>query len=230
MIEDLLSSEDKRLILVPEVVATFIWPQVPWTINEPSTYIYNCSSISKAGIIDIRALRYLDRNVVGLLKKGKTVDETVSILKRKDYYDKDHVIALKERIQFYNREKCGIDCSHISSFIEDNYTKERLFLDGRHWSDRLCQEIIKNCVDKMGIQNDDKEYRFKLIKHVADNEDRVWENEWPIYPSVIGALHLDWADDRTKYRMVKLNETISATFEEFMWNYVYHALEIQKIW
>ena len=224
--------DDGRIVIAPEVSATFIWPQISWMVKDPSVYVCNASELRKARICDIRAFRYLDRNVYKMLKEGKSVDETVSIICNKNLYSKEQLTRYMERVFYFNREKADTACQDICRLIEENYQKERFFLDGRHWSNSLAWEVVNSCLNQFDCSSVKPE-NPNLIEWVADTEDRVWVNEWPIYPCVREALELEWVDNSTKYRMVKVGETKEVTFEEYMWEYskfIYHSMEIQKIW
>ncbi len=227
-----VSRDDARIVIVPEVSATFIWPQISWMVKEPSVYVCNPNVLRKAKICDIRAFRYLDRNVYKMLKEGKSVDETVSIICQKELYSEEQLTRYMERVFCFNREVCGSTCTDICQIIEKNYSKERYFLDGRHWSNSLAWEIVNSFLKQLNIGSI-KPDNPNLIEWVALTEDRVWVNEWPIYPCVRETLKLEWVDNSTKYRMVKVDETKEVTFEEYMWeytNFIYHTMKIQELW
>lgn len=224
--------KNKKIIYMPLIYAQFLYPQIPCSQEMGITYLHNPYMMnSKKNIGDIRAFRYTDQNVLHLLKQGLSQEDVLYEISRENFYDEKDLSRIKEAAIKKNivyDAKCEI---HMGTYLLEHYKEEKLFLDGMHWSNTFALEAIRQIVYLL----DPKETIIPDMDIIAElsKENAVWENEVPVYPSVRKILELDWAHDSTLYRMVRLKETKSVSFGEYMKvyiQYVYYSMKLQEVW
>lgn len=235
--EILCINEKVRYIKMPFWTMPAIYPQVSWVQNMGTIYFEN-PELMKMGrkkryIGDIRAFRWADNNIVRMVKAGMSENEILKKINSDNYYDKEFLFNMIKRTENLNKKsEEGADL-RLSDYIMMMYKNKKLFLDGLHYSNHLAWKVIEEIT---GLMKDDvgniQLSRKNLILELSE-ENGVWENECPIYPSVWKNLGLEWVDKNTQYTMVKLSGTEKISFEEYMSQcicYTRHALEIERLW
>jgi hypothetical protein len=227
--------DDSDTISLPYYTMPAIYPQINWAINMGKTYMENPLLKMKARtpITDIRAFAYTDRNVVSLLKKGLTTERVVDEIRNEDFYSEEELESLLNKMFRSNKSRENGANIAVTDYMKQNYRSKKLYLDGFHYGNYFAWEIVRQIVNIIGpgyvISDNEK---IDLVDKLSKG-DAVWVNETPVYPSVWKKLHLEWVDDNTTYKMVTLNGVKELNFHDYMYQYaeyVYHALEIEKIW
>jgi hypothetical protein len=225
-----------NIVNMPYYTMSAIYPQINWAINDQGkTYMENplLKKKAKRPVSDIRAFAYMDRNVVGMLKKGLTIEQVIDEISNEDFYSDEDIDSLWNKMVHSNQSRENGTNLAVIDYMKQNYKNKKLFLDGIHYSNNFTWEIVRqiaNIIVPGYVINDNE--KIDLVDKLS-KEDAVWLNETPVYPSVWKKLHLEWVDENTTYKMVTLNGVKELNFHDYMCQYVkyiFHALEIEKIW
>lgn len=155
---------------------------------------------------------YGDRLVMRLLKKGLTPDE---IFKRYFSRDINSVINLDELYKKNMRDGKELDAKcdlTIYRYVEQNFTKERLFWTPNHPCPGLLIMQANQIKEKLGM----KELSGSVLSRIIKNPPFATYH-LPIHPQVIRHFNLLWADANLKYRHYRIGWF---TFEEYLKRYI----------
>lgn len=236
--QEILGIEEKtKLIQMPFLTMHAIYPQISWFHNMSMIYFENPDLMGKTRkkryIGDIRAFRWIDNNIIKMIKAGMNESEILKEVSRDNYYSKEYLLEQLKKTENLNRNaEDGADL-HLTNYINKMYRKEKLFLDGIHYSNFLAWRVVEKIISSMGEDAESIQFHEKDLILELSKENAVWENECPIYPSVWKNLGLEWVDQDTQYTMVKLYRTEQVSFEEYIIHhirYTQHALEIERLW
>jgi Polysaccharide biosynthesis enzyme WcbI len=153
---------------------------------------------------------YHDRNILNLYSQGKTIQETLNIIRDEDFGELDYFhknleqtllnLALREQEQ-------GID-TKISGFIKDHFREYRLFHTFDHPSVVIVSFIIHSILSLLDIESNDDFSTFLKQPEMLD------DYSFPIYPSLSKYLGLEFTHPPI-YRFVEKFWDIEEMIEAF---------------
>jgi len=130
---------------------------------------------------------YGDKNIDKLINEKKSVTEIISILKEDNIYTKKQVMDnLNYQIESLIQRQEGCDIK-IVDYIEQNYTKKRLFDDLYHPTNFLLKEFARRILKQLNIYTDEFEN--------VEIEKNLNTYKLPIYPCVAKHLNLEYKSD-----------------------------------
>ncbi|MFZ5645032.1 MAG: WcbI family polysaccharide biosynthesis putative acetyltransferase [Bacillota bacterium] len=155
---------------------------------------------------------YGDKNIINLLKEGKSKNEIAEILWDDNFYSYEEVKAnLDMTLDDLNKREEDLDVK-AADFIRKNYRENRLFYTINHPTYLVTRHVAMGILRKMGLPEweisaivDDP---FKGHLHV------------PYYPSVIKHLQLSFIDKNHRYSLYYDLDKTLVTFKEYIYKYV----------
>ncbi|NJN30197.1 MAG: hypothetical protein HC824_06965 [Synechococcales cyanobacterium RM1_1_8] len=128
---------------------------------------------------------YHDMNILRLYSEGKSIEEVVRHIERKDFYDLSFVQSnlYKTKDNLAKREK-NLTIK-LSDFIEKNYRNHKLFHSFNHPSYKVLGYLFAQIMQKAGFQED---HLFKFFK----NQDILSRSSFLIYSSIPKILCLEF--------------------------------------
>lgn len=126
-----------------------------------------------------------DQNINSIVQRGGGLDECLSIMTSKSFYDRSYVIDIfnKQISKLKEREKaCDII---ISDYIVDNYRSTQLFYDPEHPCEKVICEKGNRILNLIGINQN----REAIIPQMLNS------TEMFIYDSVRNALSLEYRQE-----------------------------------
>jgi hypothetical protein len=142
-------------------------------------------------------------------------NDVLNQISRDDFYDEVTLNKCFNRtikkFQILERKSDVI----ISDYYQENYKKQKLFLDRGHASDFVLKEYARRILEKCNI-----DFKLEELKKVDLNWYIESHNEFPIYPSV--RKYLGWTED-DKYLYNNGEKTVCLNFKEYIeiiYNYI----------
>lgn len=96
----------------------------------------------------------------------------------------------------------------LTPFIMENYRKIRLFHTVNHMTNALLQKLAAEVITKLGHAN--------VVVDLSKKQEIMGWQIWPIYPSVVRQLGLEFDTSVVLYR----NDNVTNTFSDFIIDYV----------
>jgi len=127
-----------------------------------------------------------DKNIVRYFLENKSIDEIASLISKRDYYSVEFLTAnLRQTIDELRRRELqhNIDVP-ISKFIEDNYTRVKLFRQFNHPRYELFVHISKRILSILNLSTESSFYFDPLHKALSV----------PLYPSTYANLGVEFTD------------------------------------
>ncbi len=167
-----------------------------------------------------------DFNLLKLFAGGKTVEESVELILREDFYSPhylncnlDHVI-----LELY-RQDTQTDIK-IAPFIQKHYRRHRLFQVINQPQQVMIEFISNEICRRLGITYDEQQnYLFTNEPEILDS------TSFAIYPSVVKNLNLKFAP-KSEYKINQNLYTVSEAVEKFFDYYNRHrdlvALNLER--
>lgn len=187
--------------------------------NPEVTYLkdINGSQITKPFI-------YHDINILDLFDQGKSSREILEIIQDDDFYTlfsaekqfNDTLDSLKLR-------EAGLDIQ-LSEFVKNNFGKERLLHVFNHPNKTILSLIASSMLEHLGIN--DRHIR------IGPNADILSKNAFPIYPSLIKHLNIQFPCDfvyRFENKVYSAEETVQLFTDFYAENREMVRYNIKKI-
>lgn len=162
-----------------------------------------------------------DKEVNRMLEEHCDVEEIIARVSRDDYWSREEVLL------HFNRELKKIavwdrfSSFPVKPFIEKNYQNMLVFIDGTHFSGRLCFYLANEIAKRLQIE---------LIQEqdaIAEIEEEQ-RSTFPLYPCVRKALGM-YGEDSYRFYNVKRNEAELLDFQEYIRRYIQYITGVQKI-
>ena len=166
--------------------------------NPEVTYLrdVNGANVTKPSV-------YHDINILRLFDEGKSNWEILEIIQDDDFYTvpsaKKQFTDTLVSLQFREKE---LDLK-LSEFIKDNFKKERLFHVFNHPNKTILALIADLILERLGIND-------RYI-HMGHNADILSKNSFPIYPSLVKQLNIEFPCDfvyRFENKIYSAEETV----------------------
>lgn len=130
-----------------------------------------------------------DYNIVYCFIKDLSVVQIQELINKSDFYPKEISIKLSEEsIKELALRENNTDIK-VSSFIKNNYKKERLFNQFNHPRRLVFEFVAKEILGRLGILHADFSSSKEYIKGVFS----------PIYPSIMSNLELNFSEVNALY-------------------------------
>lgn len=152
---------------------------------------------------------YNETYVDELLARNLSVDEIIYLVRKVDFAQHYDLQALFEESMRVERSKNYAGCDEICDFIEENFSKERLFSTYNHPCGALLNKAAQIVLREIGF--DDVPER--LIENIVCEENYFM----PVHPSVARFFGLDFIGENTKYPVYGN----MLTYYEYIKGYVY---------
>ncbi|WP_129709822.1 WcbI family polysaccharide biosynthesis putative acetyltransferase [Priestia megaterium] len=153
---------------------------------------------------------YADKNIISLLKLGKSKQEIISILSADNFYTFHEVKAnLDATLQELKRRDTILDIT-LDNFVEQNYKDTNLFYTVNHPSYYVTRYLSIKILNKLGISG-------KEISNIKLQDLYFIGFMQPIYPSVIKHLNLSYL--KLEDKCFNLGYT-PMTFDKYMDKYI----------
>ena len=148
---------------------------------------------------------YTDKNVVGLLKEGKTKTEIISILADEEFYTfNDLKKNLDSTLSQLKNRSVGLDIT-LDNYIEDNFKDAYLFFTVNHPNYQVIRHLAMKILSLLEIPNEEIS---GVIHHSHFRRYML-----PIYPSVVKQLNLNFFPPEKVFFTLE-NKDLS--FDEYM--------------
>lgn len=158
-----------------------------------------------------------DKNIDKLVSEKRNLNEIISILREDNIYTQQQISDnLSYQLEALVQRQKGCDIK-IVDYIEQNYTKERLFNDLYRPTNFLLKEFARRILKYLNIYNDE----FESLEIKQD----LSTFKTPIYPSVAKHLKLEYKSDtgRVPYGELYGKEL---SFNEYIKQYIKYCYGI----
>lgn len=152
---------------------------------------------------------YNETYVDELMKRNLSVDEIIFLMKKVDFANHYDLQGLFDESMKRERAKGYVGCAELCDFIEENFSKQRLFTTINHPYGALLNKAAKIVLETIGFSG----VPDTLIKNIGCEENYYM----PIHPSVARFFGLDFIDETTKYPVFGN----MLTYYEYIKGYVY---------
>ncbi|GGH81505.1 hypothetical protein JOD43_001128 [Pullulanibacillus pueri] len=173
----------------PYLSTDYILKQLPdkcTTITFPVSYFTGYHPQFAKGIKP-----YVDKNVVELLKEGKSDSEILSIISDENFYSaKELKTNVQASLNELKRRSSELDVT-LDNFIERHYQDVHLFFTLNHPNYHVIRYVAMKILSKIGLPAKEIGY----IVHHTDFRRHIL----PIYPSVMKQLNLTFAKPEDKF-------------------------------
>lgn len=165
-----------------------------------------------------------DHEINCMAKEGYSEEEILSKISDNDYWSEqevlDHFKKELKKIEIWDR----FSSFPIKAFIEENYQKELIFVDGTHFGYSLYCYLADEIAKYLNIKSIKKEEVENTKEIEVDKKSTM-----PVYPCVKKALGMKIKD---KYRFYNIDrqEIEYLNFENYMKRYIRYVKCIQKIY
>ena len=164
---------------------------------------------------------YTDVIVSTLLKRGKSVDEIINLLKDENLVPYSRIVERCETSFENLRQRERHVEVPIVDYIKENYRKEQLFYSCNHPKNIVIYEYTKRIMNSLGINK---------IDYFTEEEMNMefgtlgQANSIPVFPCVIKALGLKKYD--SKVRISNVSSRL-IPMEEYIREYIYRCYDIK---
>lgn len=190
--------------------------------------ISKCRSLSKFYVAkpNIKVAAYTERDqcIEKMVEEDLSADEILRKIKDVNFFDGDMVKNNCTRSIKRAKLNDRVSDIKISDYLGNTYYKKRLYCDRGHFNENMLREYVRriliyfNETDEIDLV--DTIYVEDLYTHV---------NELPVYPSTARWLGLEWADENTRYRMIRDGRSENVTFEEYMENLIKYYIKAKDL-
>ncbi|ELS03187.1 tetratricopeptide repeat protein [Xenococcus sp. PCC 7305] len=148
---------------------------------------------------------YHDVNLLYLFDRGKTVNETISLIQQANFYQPQYVINnVINTLNELRRREVELDIT-ISDFIEKNYRRQKLFHTINHPGNTVLNYLANSILKLLDLPPNSQEFQSEILDFTR----------FPIYPSVAQALKLNFDFD-SEYciqgEILNLQQTVELFF------------------
>ncbi len=185
--------------------------QVPQATKEENRYEL------ESGWVWVRG----DKEINRMVEKGYTEDEILENISGNDYWTREWILENfrdeLEMVSVWDR----FSSFPIRPFIENNYRKIQVFIDGTHFSYHLHLHLANEIA---------KYVQAEPIDHqeIIDKIEREQHSVMPVYPCVRKALGMEKAKGYKFWNMER-NETEYLSFEEHIKRYIRYVVNVRNI-
>lgn len=134
---------------------------------------------------------YDETYVDELMKRNLSIDEILYLIKKADFAEKYDLQENYRKSMEYERNKGYIRCNEFCDYMEENFSKIKLFTTFNHPYGTLLNKVAKVILEEIGY----KGIPDRLIPDITCDDDYYM----PIHPSVAKFFHLSFIDETTKY-------------------------------
>ncbi|MFC6635527.1 WcbI family polysaccharide biosynthesis putative acetyltransferase [Microbulbifer taiwanensis] len=171
----------KHTISFPSLYFSGYNPELTYLRNKKNQHL-------NAGFVD-----YHDKRIVKLFLEGRSDDEIKHSFCRLQPVREDVESVLKETLAELRRreQEQGLDIG-VTDFVEQNFTRERLFYTYNHPANAVLYEVVRQFLDKLGYSEAEvPRIEKELLRY----------DYFPIAPAVRQYLGLQFGDDGRQYRV-----------------------------
>ncbi|MCK7597354.1 WcbI family polysaccharide biosynthesis putative acetyltransferase [Microbulbifer sp. CAU 1566] len=171
----------KHIISFPSLYFAGYNPELTYLRNKQNQHL-------NAGFVD-----YHDKRIVKLLLEGRSDEDIKHSFHRLQPVREDVESVLKDTLAELRRreQEQQLDIS-VSKFVEQNFTRERLFYTYNHPANSVLYEVIRQLLEKVGCGE---------IAVPKVEKELLRYDYFPIAPAVSKYLGLKFADDGELYRV-----------------------------
>lgn len=134
---------------------------------------------------------YNETYVDELMRRSLSKEEILYLIKKVDFakhYDLQSMFAEAMKVE---RSKGYVRCAEFCDFIEENFSKTKLFTTFNHPYGILLNKVAQTVLEEIGYRG----VPDRLIPDLTCDD----EYYMPIHPSVAKFFHLSFIDENTKY-------------------------------
>ena len=165
-----------------------------------------------------------DNEINRLIDEGDTVEEIVFKVSAEDYWSTEEILDNYKRelkkIEVWDR----FSSFPIKPFIEENYQKEVVFVDGTHFGYHLCIYLANEVAKYLNL----KEVGEEELENIVEIEETK-KSIMPVYPCVKKALGMKISDKYRFYNMKK-RKIEYLEFKEYIKKYVKYVICVENIY
>ena len=170
--------------------------------------------------------RYREDCLDSLIVEGFSNEEIFNIASEDDFFSEEEIKKTFKKACLSLKVEESKGNLKMYHFIIDNYKKQRLYMDGRHWAVPLFYEVAKQIAVFFNMCPIDS--AESITKNAVDYslerdyiENLKASSEDPVYPCVAKVLQIEYATEDYKYDIVLGDgKTVQkVTFKE--WIYMY---------
>lgn len=162
-----------------------------------------------------------DQEINHMLENGYTTEEILERVLSEDHWSDQQIIGTFQRemkkVEILDRSSSF----PIKPFIEKNYKKILVFIDGTHFSYQLCQYLANEIAKRLSIRTVD-----------TINKENEGENSktgvMPVYPCVRRVLGIERGDEHQFYHPEK-DEIGYLNMEEYFRRYIQYVMDVRSI-
>ncbi len=160
-----------KVVCMPNIYNNTLWPISKGTGNLSNPYDET----------------YIDE----LMQRGLSLNEILYLVKKADFSKHYDLQSMYEKSMEIERNKGYARCSEICDYIEENFSKRKLFTTFNHPYGSLLNLAAKVVLEEIGYRN----VPDSLIPNISCDEDYYM----PIHHSVAKFFHLSYIDENTKF-------------------------------
>lgn len=155
-----------------------------------------------------------DRNIVEMLKEGKSEAEIIAELGDPNFYTAEFLRSnLNDTTETLRQREAQLDIK-VSEFIKANYQSYRLFYTQNHPTDVLGMYVVNQMLRLIGFPVLGDSLTFHNLNKGALDKEQI-----PIYPSVIKHLNLSFVNRYSNY-IYDAFATTKMTFDRYISEYI----------
>lgn len=215
---------DCKIVSVSNLTASIYWPQINTKLDEYNRWYLHSYNSERSRDFYHTLYRKEDCNINRMVLEGKSTKEIVDTLSAEDYYSEKQVKrGFQYAMKLIQIAEKDVDIK-VADFILENFRKQMLYQNFIHPNKCIIYEYIRRLLHTIDISTaeiDELEREAPMHEHQS--------GDVPIYPSVIKALELEFADDTTKYEVMIGSGMVYMTFREYMEHFAEYTRKTMEI-
>ena len=144
-----------------------------------------------------------------LMQRGLSLDEILYLVKKVDFSKHYDLQAMFEKSMAFERNKGYVRCAEFCDYIEENFSKIKLFTTFNHPYGSLLNKVAKVVLEEIGYRN----IPGSLIPDITCDDDYYM----PIHHSGAKFFKLSFIDENTKFPVYGN----MLTYSEYIAGYVF---------